>query len=117
MDRDQRMRDVSEKPTRKIVAPKAVHKPRAAHRPRAIDALIGKDQPANSSNRNPMVNKLLFPLTFASSSPRRYVHMAIPPLLMKVHQAYHCSSLLFPPPRRRLRRFYPLDFLKICNFQ
>jgi len=53
MDRDERMRDVADKPHRKGVTAKPAHKARSSHRPRAIDALIGKDQP--SSSRNPML--------------------------------------------------------------
>lgn len=63
MDRDQRMRDVSERPARKgVVAPKP-HKPRPSNRSRAIDAVLGKDQPSGSSNRNPMTS-----LRFATSN-------------------------------------------------
>ncbi|KAI0072752.1 NTF2-like protein [Panus rudis PR-1116 ss-1] len=55
MDRDERMRDVSEKPTRKTTSTKAsaAHKRPGHHKPRLVDALLGKDQPS-SSNRNPM---------------------------------------------------------------
>ncbi len=56
MDRDTRMRDLTDRPGGRKGQPKTAHKARSSHRPRPIDAVTGKDQPS-SSNRNPMVNR------------------------------------------------------------
>ncbi|GBE87787.1 mRNA export factor mex67 [Sparassis crispa] len=50
MDRDARMRDVSDKPGGRKGVTKSSHANRTPHRPRAIDAVIGKDQASTSMN-------------------------------------------------------------------
>ena len=65
LDRDERMRDASDKPGGRKGAHKISHKSRTSHRPRAIDALTGKDQAATSS-RTAMVNRTI---AFCSYTP------------------------------------------------
>ncbi|KAH9928646.1 uncharacterized protein B0H18DRAFT_999876 [Fomitopsis serialis] len=58
LDRDERMRDVSDKPGGRKGAQKSSHKSRTSHRPRAIDALTGKDQAATSSRAAMLASRL-----------------------------------------------------------
>ncbi|CAL1716423.1 unnamed protein product [Somion occarium] len=55
MDRDERMRDATDKPGgRKGTTKASLHKTRSSHRPRVIQSVLGKDQPS-SSMRDPML--------------------------------------------------------------
>ncbi|TFY59090.1 hypothetical protein EVJ58_g6007 [Rhodofomes roseus] len=58
LDRDERMRDVSDKPGGRKGAQKTSHKARTSHRPRAIDALTGKDKAATSSRTAMLASRL-----------------------------------------------------------
>ncbi|EPT05658.1 hypothetical protein FOMPIDRAFT_1034303 [Fomitopsis schrenkii] len=58
LDRDERMRDASDKPGGRKGAHKTSHKSRTSHRPRPIDALTGKDQAATSSRTAMLASRL-----------------------------------------------------------
>ncbi|KZT73128.1 NTF2-like protein [Daedalea quercina L-15889] len=58
LDRDERMRDVSDKPGGRKGTHKTSHKSRTSHRPRAIDAVTGKDQAATSSRTAMLASRL-----------------------------------------------------------
>lgn len=70
-DRDERMRDVGDKPGGRKGAQKSTPRARAhPHRPRAIDAITGKDLPgASNASRASMVNHTL---ALTPSSPSSY---------------------------------------------
>lgn len=94
MDRDTRMRDVSDKPGgRKGSAAKTIqHKNRSSHRPRPIDALTGKDQGSSSANaKAAMVNRKITLCPFTHNDR----HVATFSLFVKTLYL-HCSSW-FPP--------------------